>query len=135
MKLKKKLISVADKALEIGIKNSVSGNRIGVLSNAIEEFVLNEGFDVVREYVGHGIGSALHEPPSVPNFGKKDEGALLRVGMTIAIEPMVTEGKWQTKVMNDDWTIVTKDGKLSSHSEDTILITENGPEVLTKASN
>jgi methionyl aminopeptidase len=133
--VKKKLISVADKALEIGIKNSVSGNRIGVLSNAIEEFVLNEGFDVVREYVGHGIGSALHEPPSVPNFGKKDEGALLRVGMTIAIEPMVTEGKWQTKVMNDDWTIVTKDGKLSSHSEDTILITENGPEVLTKASN
>ncbi len=133
--VKNKLISVADKALEIGIKNSISGNRVGVLSNAIEEYVLSEGFDVVREYVGHGIGSNLHEPPSVPNFGRKDEGALLRVGMTIAIEPMVTEGKWQTKVMKDEWTVVTKDGKLSSHFEDTILITENGPEVLTKAKN
>ena len=105
------------------------------MSNAIEDYVLSEGFDVVREYVGHGIGTQLHEPPSVPNFGKKDQGALLRVGMTIAIEPMVTEGKWQTKVMNDDWTVVTKDGKLSSHFEDTILITEDGPEVLTKANN
>ena len=131
---KNKLISVADNALQIGIKNSIAGNKIGIISNSIEEYVLGQGFDVVREYVGHGIGSQLHEPPSVPNFGKKNEGALLRVGMTIAIEPMVTEGKWQTKVMDDKWTVVTKDGKLSSHFEDTILITEDGPEILTKAS-
>ncbi len=131
---KNELISVADNALRIGIENSIAGNRIGILSNAIEEYVLSQGFDVVREYVGHGIGTQLHEPPSVPNFGKKNQGALLRVGMTIAIEPMVTQGKWQTKVMNDKWTVVTKDGKLSSHYEDTILITENGPEVLTKVS-
>jgi len=131
---KNELISVADNALRIGIENSIAGNRIGILSNAIEEYVLSQGFDVVREYVGHGIGTQLHEPPSVPNFGKKNQGALLRVGMTIAIEPMVTQGKWQTKVMDDKWTVVTKDGKLSSHYEDTILITENGPEVLTKVS-
>ncbi len=130
---KNELISVADNALRIGIENSIAGNRIGILSNAIEEYVLSKGFDVVREYVGHGIGTQLHEPPSVPNFGKKNQGALLRVGMTIAIEPMVTQGKWQTKVLDDKWTVVTKDGKLSSHFEDTILITENGPEVLTKA--
>lgn len=131
---KNKLISVADNALQIGIKNSIAGNKIGIISNSIEEYILSQGFDVVREYVGHGIGSQLHEPPSVPNFGKKNEGALLRVGMAIAIEPMVTEGKWQTKVMDDKWTVVTKDGKLSSHFEDTILITEDGPEILTKAS-
>lgn len=131
---KNKLISVADNALQIGIKNSIAGNKIGIISNSIEEYVLGQGFDVVREYVGHGIGTQLHEPPSVPNFGKKNEGALLRVGMAIAIEPMVTEGKWQTKVMDDKWTVVTKDGKLSSHFEDTILITEDGPEILTKAS-
>ena len=131
---KNKLISVADNALQIGIKNSIAGNKIGIISNSIEEYVLGQGFDVVREYVGHGIGSQLHEPPSVPNFGRKNEGALLRVGMAIAIEPMVTEGKWQTKVMDDKWTVVTKDGKLSSHFEDTILITEDGPEILTKAS-
>lgn len=131
---KNKLISVADNALQIGIKNSIAGNKTGIISNSIEEYVLGQGFDVVREYVGHGIGSQLHEPPSVPNFGKKNEGALLRVGMAIAIEPMVTEGKWQTKVMDDKWTVVTKDGKLSSHFEDTILITEDGPEILTKAS-
>ena len=131
---KNKLISVADNALQIGIKNSIAGNKIGIISNSIEEYVLGQGFDVVREYVGHGIGSQLHEPPSVPNFGKKNEGALLRVGMAIAIEPMVTEGKWQTKVLDDKWTVVTKDGKLSSHFEDTILITEDGPEILTKAS-
>ena len=131
---KNKLISVADNALQIGIKNSIAGNKIGIISNSIEEYILSQGFDVVREYVGHGIGSQLHEPPSVPNFGKKNEGALLRVGMAIAIEPMVTEGKWQTKVLDDKWTVVTKDGKLSSHFEDTILITEDGPEILTKAS-
>ena len=89
----------------------------------------------VREYVAHGICAELHEPPSVPNFGQKVQGALLRVGMAIAIEPMVTEGNWQTKVLSDNWTVVTKDGKLSSHFEDTILITENGPEILTKVNN
>ena len=129
---KLKLISVAKKALDIGIENSHAGNKIGMISKSIENYVLGEGFDVVREYVGHGIGTQLHEPPSVPNFGDKDKGALLRVGMAIAIEPMVTQGTWETKVLNDKWTVVTKDGKLSTHVEDTVLITENGPEVLTR---
>ena len=129
---KLKLISVAKKALDLGIENSYAGNKIGMISNSIENYVLGEGFDVVREYVGHGIGTQLHEPPSVPNFGDKDKGALLRVGMAIAIEPMVTQGTWETKVLNDKWTVVTKDGKLSTHVEDTVLITENGPEVLTR---
>lgn len=129
---KLKLISVAKKALDLGIENSYAGNKIGMISNSIENYVLGEGFDVVREYVGHGIGTQLHEPPSVPNFGEKDKGALLRVGMAIAIEPMVTQGTWETKVLNDKWTVVTKDGKLSTHVEDTVLITENGPEVLTR---
>ena len=106
-----------------------------MISNAIEKYVLEQGYDVVREYVGHGIGEQLHEPPSVPNFGDKEGGALLRVGMVIAIEPMVTEGKCQTKFMNYYLTDVTKYGKISSHFEDTILITEDGPEVLTKANN
>ena len=129
---KLKLISVAKKALDIGIENSHAGNKVGMISNSIEKYVQSEGFDVVREYVGHGIGTQLHEPPSVPNFGDKDKGALLRVGMAIAIEPMVTQGTWETKVLNDKWTVVTKDGKLSTHVEDTVLITENGPEVLTR---
>ena len=129
---KLKLISVAKRALDLGIENSYAGNKIGMISNSIENYVLGEGFDVVREYVGHGIGTQLHEPPSVPNFGDKDKGALLRVGMAIAIEPMVTQGTWETKVLNDKWTVVTKDGKLSTHVEDTVLITENGPEVLTR---
>ena len=129
---KLKLISVAKKALDLGIENSYAGNKIGMISNSIENYVLGEGCDVVREYVGHGIGTQLHEPPSVPNFGDKDKGALLRVGMAIAIEPMVTQGTWETKVLNDKWTVVTKDGKLSTHVEDTVLITENGPEVLTR---
>ena len=129
---KLKLISVAKNALDLGIENSYAGNKIGMISNSIENYVLGEGFDVVREYVGHGIGTQLHEPPSVPNFGDKDKGALLRVGMAIAIEPMVTQGTWETKVLNDKWTVVTKDGKLSTHVEDTVLITENGPEVLTR---
>ena len=129
---KLKLISVAKKALDLGIENSYAGNKIGMISNSIENYVLGEGLDVVREYVGHGIGTQLHEPPSVPNFGDKDKGALLRVGMAIAIEPMVTQGTWETKVLNDKWTVVTKDGKLSTHVEDTVLITENGPEVLTR---
>lgn len=126
------LISVAKKALDIGIENAIPGNKVGMISNSIENYVLNEGFDVVREYVGHGIGTQLHEPPSVPNFGDKDKGALLRVGMAIAIEPMVNQGTWETKVLEDNWTVVTKDGKLSTHMEDTVLITENGPEILTR---
>jgi len=144
--VKHKLISVATKSLEIGIKNAIPGNRVGVIANSIESYVVSEGFDVVKQYVGHGIGESLHEEPQIPNFGwdnnksnpkvlgplKRNEGALLRIGMTIAIEPMVTEGNWETKIMDDKWTIVTDDGKLSSHVEDTILITENGPEILTR---
>ena len=103
-----------------------------MISNAIEKYVLEQGYDVVREYVGHGIGEQLHEPPSVPNFGDKEDGALLRVGMVIAIEPMVTEGSWKTKNLDDKWTVVTEDGKLSAHFEHTVAITENGPKILTK---
>jgi len=129
---KGRLISVTKRALDIGVENAISGNNIGMISNAIEKYVLEQGYDVVREYVGHGIGEQLHEPPSVPNFGDKEDGALLRVGMVIAIEPMVTEGSWKTKTLDDKWTVVTEDGKLSAHFEHTVAITENGPKILTK---
>ena len=129
---KGRLISVTKRALDIGVENAISGNNIGMISNAIEKYVLEQGYDVVREYVGHGIGEQLHEPPSVPNFGDKQDGALLRVGMVIAIEPMVTEGSWRTKTLDDKWTVVTEDGKLSAHFEHTVAITENGPKILTK---
>lgn len=127
-----KLIDVTRKAFFEGIKQAKPGNRIGDISYTICNYVQKHGFDVIREYQGHGIGKEMHEDPAVPNYGKKGTGPRLVEGMTIAVEPMVVEGS--RKILDcdpDGWTVVTKDGKLSAHYENTILITSNGAELLT----
>ena len=126
-----KLIDVTAASLVEGIKKAEIGNRLTDISNAIQVYAESEGFAVVREYVGHGIGRALHEEPQIPNYGTPGRGPVLREGMVFAIEPMLNVGTWKTKVMPDGWTIVTEDGELSAHSEHTVAITTDGPEVLT----
>lgn len=126
-----KLVDVTKRALDIGIENLRAGNRIGVVGQAIQEYVEGEGFGVVRQYCGHGVGRAMHEEPQVPNYGPADKGPVLKKGMVIAIEPMVTVGDWNTKVMADKWTVSTRDGSLAAHFEHTIAVTDNGPVVLT----
>ena len=128
-----RLLDVCRESLKQGIEQCVPHNRVGDISNAIEQFVRDEGFELVREYVGHGIGRELHEAPSVPNIGNAGIGPLLMEGMTIAIEPMIMSGSWETKVLDDGWTVVTADGSLSAHFENTVAITADGPEVLTPA--
>ena len=118
-------------SLAEGIKKAEIGNRLTDISNAIQIHAESGGFAVVREYVGHGIGRALHEEPQIPNYGTPGRGPILREGMVFAIEPMLNVGTWKTKVMADGWTIVTEDGELSAHSEHTVAITSKGPEVLT----
>ena len=127
----KKLVEVTKQASFEGIKFAKPGNRVGDISNAIGNFVWNNGFDVIREFQGHGIGKEMHEEPGVPNFGKAGRGLRLEPGMTIAVEPMVTEGNPDILELDDGWTIITEDGKLSAHYENTILITENEPKILT----
>lgn len=126
------LIDVTREALERGIAAATHGARLGDIGWAVQSFVEERGYSVVREYVGHGIGRALHEEPQVPNFGAPGSGALLRKGMVIAIEPMVNVGGWQTRALEDNWTVVTADGSLSAHFENTLLITEGDAEVLTR---
>ena len=126
-----RLIEATSDSLEFGIKMALNGNRLTDISNAIQMFAESEGFSVVREYVGHGIGRNLHEDPQIPNYGSPGRGPLLREGMVLAIEPMLNIGSWKTKVMPDGWTVVTSDGELSAHSEHTVAITSEGPEVLT----
>jgi methionyl aminopeptidase len=134
----KELIDVTSKALERGIAAATHGSRVGDISWAVQSYVegmrLPDGhsYSVVREYVGHGIGRALHEEPQVPNFGVPGGGALLKKGMVIAIEPMVNLGGWQTQTLNDNWTVVTADGSLSAHFENTLVITDGNAEVLTR---
>ncbi|MBI4220433.1 MAG: type I methionyl aminopeptidase [Chloroflexi bacterium] len=125
------LVNATKKALDLGIEAARRGNRVGDISAAVEGYISPLGYGLVREYVGHGIGRKLHEPPQVPNFGNRRQGPLLRTGMAIAIEPMVNLGDWKTKTLDDGWTVVTLDGSASAHFEHTIAITENGPEVLT----
>lgn len=127
----KNLITVGEEALRVGIAQALAGNRIGDISEAVEQLIKSHKLEVVREYVGHGIGQQLHEEPSVPNYKMDSKGPVLRPGMVIAIEPMVVAGHWRTRVLDDEWTVVTADGKLSSHFEHTVAITEDGPEVLT----
>ena len=129
-----RLIEVTRLSLEMGIKQAKAGNRVGDISAAVQQFAEDQGYGVVREYVGHGIGRALHEEPSVPNAGDAGKGPLLRPGMVIAIEPMLNLGGWQTKALEDGWTVVTADGTLSAHFEHTLAITEGGPQVLTSVS-
>lgn len=127
----RELIEVTREALMAGIAAAKSGGRLGDVSAAIQSHVEAHNFSVVREYVGHGIGRDLHEDPHVPNFGVAGEGPLLKKGMTLALEPMVNVGSWQTRVTDNKWTVVTADGKLSAHFEHTIAITDGVPEILT----
>lgn len=125
------LMKVTEESLEKAIAASVVGGRLSDISHAVQSHVEKEGFSVVREFVGHGIGSKLHEAPQVPNYGPKGQGPRLKAGMTLAIEPMINVGKPGVKILEDGWTAVTIDGKLSCHFEHTVAITDNGPEILT----
>lgn len=128
----KRLLSVTKRALEIGLSHAVQGNRLGDLSSAIGSYVESQRFSVVRDFVGHGIGRAMHEDPQIPNYGKPGTGPRLEAGMVFAIEPMVNAGDWKVRVLEDGWTVVTQDGSLSAHFEDMVAVTENGPDILTQ---
>ena len=127
----KRLVEVTKQAFFEGIKYAKKGNRIGDVSHAIGEYVKSQGYSVVREFEGHGIGRQMHEAPEIPNYGKAGRGIRLEPGMTLAIEPMVIQGKPNILQLDDGWTIITEDGSLAAHYENTILITENEPELLT----
>ncbi len=128
---KKKLMEVTERSLYIGIEQAVEKNRVHDISFAVQDFVEANGFSVVRDLCGHGVGKHLHEEPSVPNYGKKGTGHKLKNGMTIAIEPMVNMGKYVVKTLFDGWTVVTADGLPSAHFEHTILINDGKPEILS----
>lgn len=127
----KELIRCTEKSLHKGIEKAVPGNKLGDISNAIQTYAESKGYGVVRRFVGHGIGRDLHENPQVPNFGKAGRGVLLKEGMALAIEPMLTEGSFETRTMSDGWTVRTKDGRLACHFEHTIVITKDGPKILS----
>lgn len=133
-----KVSSVAEKLIEVtresffqGLKYALVGNRLGDIGNAVQTYVESHGFSVVRDYVGHGIGRKMWEEPSVPNYGIRGKGLKLSKGLVIAVEPMVNTGTYEVKSLSDGWTVVTKDGGLSAHYENTIAILENGPKILT----
>ena len=125
------LIETAEKAFWNGIAYAKEGYRLSDISHAIQETVEAEGFGVIRDFVGHGIGSEMHEDPQIPNVGKPGKGPRLQRGMTLAIEPMITQGSWEIDVLADDWTAVTLDGSLAAHYENTVVITDGEPELLT----
>ena len=129
-----KLISVTEKSFYEAMKYAKAGNRVGDIGSAIENFVISHGFSVVKTYVGHGVGAELHEEPSVPNYGRAGRGVRLYSGMTLAIEPMVNAGCEDVKVLKDGWTVITADGKLSAHYENSICITDSDPILLTVVS-
>ena len=126
-----KLIATTEESLRKGIEAMVDGNRLTDIGHAVQQVAEAGGYSVVREYVGHAIGTAMHEEPQVPNYGPPGKGPKLRVGMVFAVEPMVNMGGPGTRVLDDGWSVVTADGSLSAHAEHTIAITDNGPEVLT----
>ncbi len=127
----RKLLEVTEGALYAGIQQMKPGNRVGDISAAIQQYVESRGFHVTREYTGHGVGRRMHEGPQVPNYGVPGRGLLLRPGLTIALEPMVLVGTWQTRVLADEWTVASADGSLTAHFEHTIAVTEDGPVILT----
>uniref|UniRef100_A0A832G1G0 Methionine aminopeptidase n=1 Tax=Ignavibacterium album TaxID=591197 RepID=A0A832G1G0_9BACT len=131
--LKKKLLDVTEKSLYEGIAQAIVGNRIHDISYAVQNYVESNGFSIVKDLCGHGVGRFLHEDPSIPNYGIKGTGAKLKNGMTLAIEPMVNAGDWRVKTKDDGWTVVTADGLPSAHFEHTILVNGNKPEILTVA--
>lgn len=125
------LLEATEKSLYFAIDKARAGKRLGNVSHAVEAYVSSQGFSVVREFVGHGVGRTLHEEPQIPNFGPPSQGPKLKPGMCLAIEPMVNLGAGKVKILNDGWTVVTADGKASAHFEHTILVTEKDPEILT----
>lgn len=129
-----RLIEVTKQSFYEGIKNAVVDKRIVDISAAVQEYVEANGFSVVRDYVGHGIGTEMHEAPQIPNYRTREKGPRLQQGMTIAVEPMVNEGTYPVKLLENKWTVVTVDGKLSAHYENTIAITDTEPVILTKIS-
>ena len=126
-----RLVRVTREALELGIAQAKPGNRLGDIGAAVQAHAEKHGYSVVRDFVGHGIGRRLHEEPQVPNYGPGGQGMRLKAGMVVAIEPMVNVGTWQVEELDDDWTAVTADGKLSAHFEHTVAVTEEGPVILT----
>ncbi|SET56890.1 methionine aminopeptidase, type I [Natronincola peptidivorans] len=126
-----RLIHVTRESFYEGIKNAYEGKRLSDISHAIQAYVENEGFSVVRNYVGHGIGTKMHEEPQVPNYGLPGKGPRLQAGMVLAIEPMINAGTYEVKVLSDGWTVVTIDGRYSAHYEHTVAITQGEPEILT----
>ncbi len=128
----RKLLQVTKEALKRAIEVAVPGNRLSDISYAIQSYAEGEGFSVVREFVGHGIGKRLHEDPQVPNYGPPHRGPFLKVGMVLALEPMVNVGTWRAELLSDGWTAVTADGSLSAHFEHTIAITDDGPLILSR---
>ena len=127
----RKLIGAAERAFFKGVEQMKEGNRLSDISAAVQQSVESEGFAVIRQFVGHGIGRALHEEPQVPNFGAAGRGAKIRPGMTLAIEPMIAAGGYEVEILEDGWTAVTRDRSLSAHYEHTVAMTENGPEILS----
>ena len=127
-----RLLDATRESLYEGIKQATGGNRLGDIGSAVQRYVEARGYSVVRDFVGHGVGAKLHEDPSVPNYGTPGRGVRLLPGMTIAIEPMVNQGRHEVQVQKDGWTTVTRDGKLSAHFEHTVAITPDGPVILTK---
>jgi methionyl aminopeptidase len=124
-------MDVTKQAFFEGIKMAKAGNHLYDISNAIDDIVTPYGYGIVKDLVGHGIGTALHEDPQIPNFRQKRKGLLLQPGMTLAIEPMINMGTWEVEWLDDDWTVVSRDGLPSAHYENTILITDGEPEILT----
>ena len=130
-----RLISVTEQSFYEAIKFAKAGCRVGDIGHAVESFVISNGFSVVKDYVGHGVGAELHEEPEIPNYGRPGRGARLYSGMTVAIEPMVNAGTQDVKVRGDGWTVVTRDGKLSAHYENSVAITDTDPILLTEIGN
>lgn len=127
----KRLIDVTERSFWEGIKMARAGNRVSDISHAVQQYAEGQGCGVVRSFVGHGVGAKLHEAPEVPNFGPAGHGPRLIAGMTLAVEPMITAGHWEVRVLQDKWTTVTVDGSLAAHYENSILITDGDPEILT----
>jgi methionyl aminopeptidase len=128
---KRKLLEITENSLRLGIEQAKSGNRVHDISAAVQEYVEQNGFSIVRDLCGHGVGKFLHEDPAIPNFGRRGTGSKLKNGMTLAIEPMVNAGGYEVNTASDGWTVLTSDGSPSAHFEHTILIMDNSPEILT----
>jgi methionyl aminopeptidase len=126
------LILHTEEAFNQGMSRAVEGNHIRDISMAIQDYIEEKGYTVVRDFVGHGIGTEMHEEPQIPNYATREKGVRLSNGMTLAVEPMVNIGTWRVKVLDDKWTVVTADGKLSAHHENTLAVMPNGPEILTR---